>query len=437
MARPPSISSFAAPETAAPPKENAEHLNRIIEDDIKKDSAKRKEEKKREVRVMLLGQAESGKSTLRKQFQICYASKSLEGERPCWKPVVYFNITKAVRLIFNELEYQFSEHGHTLEAPKAVQQQISELRNKLLPLIALEDSLASHLNGGVTIGSGGRGAFVRSGWQALVGGPSQSDVKTVEAAARVAEVSILAAKTLGSSLSDVQTLWAHPTVKLLVHDRKVRLEDSAAFFLNEIARIAEPDYIPTTDDILNVRLQTLGVIEHSLPISMGGLSYNWKIYDVAGACGQRQAWVPYFDDATAIIFLAPISAYDQYLEEDPKINRIEDSLQLFSSVCSNQLLKDAHLVLLLNKTDLLRKKLAAGISISKYITSYGNRPNDYDTAAQYFKTHFQQVHKRKDFPHRVLWSHYTSMLDIKATQSIISSVGEGIIRKHISEVGLT
>ncbi len=36
-------------------------------------------------------------------------------------------------------------------------------------------------------------------------------------------------------------------------------------------------------DILNVRLQTLGVMEHSFPISMGGVTYNWKIYDVGGA----------------------------------------------------------------------------------------------------------------------------------------------------------
>lgn len=143
--------------------------------------------------------------------------------------MVYFNIIKAVRLIFNELEYQFSAHGPTLEAPQAVQEQISALRTKLLPLTTLEDSLASHLSGGVTIGSGGRaGAFVRSGWQALVGGPSQNDVKSAEAAARIAEVSNLAAKTLGSSLGDVQALWVHPTVKLLVHDRKLRLEDSAS-----------------------------------------------------------------------------------------------------------------------------------------------------------------------------------------------------------------
>lgn len=37
------------------------------------------------------------------------------------------------------------------------------------------------------------------------------------------------------------------------------------------------------------------------------------------------------------------------------------------------------------------------------ITSYGDRPNVYETAASYFKSHFQQVHKKKDVSHRVLW----------------------------------
>jgi hypothetical protein len=39
----------------------------------------------------------------------------------------------------------------------------------------------------------------------------------------------------------------------------------------------------------------------------------------------------------------------QYLEEDFRTNRIDDSLQLWTHVVSNPLLKKAHLVLLLNK----------------------------------------------------------------------------------------
>lgn len=37
------------------------------------------------------------------------------------------------------------------------------------------------------------------------------------------------------------------------------------------------------EDILNVRLQTLGVTEHSFDISLSGTHVNWLLYDVGGA----------------------------------------------------------------------------------------------------------------------------------------------------------
>lgn len=160
-------------------------------------------------------------------------------------------------------------------------------------------------------------------------------------------------------------------------------------FLKHISRVASPDYIPTTgayrlsgqinahiltlcflDDILHARIQTTGVAEHIFDVNIHGKLVTWHLYDVGGARGQRHTWVPYFDDANAIIFVAPVSAFDQvglldisshlassltslltnqYLEEDPRVNRIDDSLQLFTQVCSNALLKSVHLVLFLSR----------------------------------------------------------------------------------------
>jgi len=316
------------------------------------------------------------------------------------------------------------------------QQEIGELRVKLLPLIAIEDTLASELSGGISVSGGRTGAYVRSGWQALVttGWPLSDSRPTGKRHAP--EIIQLAARTLASTVDSIKTLWRHRAVRRLVETRKLRLDESVPFFLDDIDRIVEPDFLPSNADILNVRLQTLGVMEHTFPINMGGATYDWKLYDVGGARGQRHAWVPYFDDATAIIFLAPISAFDQYLEEDPKTNRIDDSLQLFNSICSNKLLVKAHLVLLLNKADLLKKKLASGTKVRKYITSYGERPNVYENVSEYFRSHFVQVHKRKDIAKRSLYVHFTSMLDIKATQSIIANVGEVILRQHIEQIGL-
>ncbi|KAL0569973.1 hypothetical protein V5O48_011991 [Marasmius crinis-equi] len=425
--------------------EESQRINDRIDEEIRKESQRRKEAKRKEIKVMLLGQAESGKSTLQKQFQLYYASQTLDSEKPSWKPVVHFNVIKAVQTIMDELEYEFSRPpGSSSSAPDepdflepydasdSEKEEIFHLRTKLLPLVSLQDSLASELSGGVSISGGRTGVFVRAGWQGLLSSRNWSTERSKQPNA----VANMAAKTLNTSQDDITLLWRHPVVKGMISLRKIRLEESAPFFLDNISRISEPDYIPNTDDVLNVRLQTLGVIEHSFPINLGGTMYEWRLYDVGGARGQRHAWVPYFDDATAIIFLAPISAFDQYLEEDPRTNRIDDSLQLFTTICSNKLLKKAHLVLMLNKTDLLRAKLKEGIKVQKYITSYGTRTNKYEDVSSYFRAHFVQVHKRKDTSGRSLYVHFTSMLDIKATQSIIVNVGEAIIRQHIALTGL-
>ncbi|KAL9709773.1 hypothetical protein Ac2012v2_006825 [Leucoagaricus gongylophorus] len=83
----------------------------------------------------------------------------------------------------------------------------------------------------------------------------------------------------------------------------------------------------------------------------------------------------------AIIFLVPISAFDQMLEEDPKTNRLHDSAQLWKEVISNKHLQQTNLILFLNKVDIFQQKLAAGIRFSDHVTSYGDRANDFESTS--------------------------------------------------------
>ncbi|KAI0049883.1 G-protein alpha subunit [Auriscalpium vulgare] len=426
----------------------ARRVSKAIDQELQREREliRKRQTLRKDVKVMLLGQAESGKSTLQKQFQLYYASQTLDKERPSWRPIVYFNVIKAVRTILEELDWHLSNTGGEdgLDDDDDFldpdwQQDIADIGSRLLPFTSIEDSLASELSGGVTVTGNRSGVFVRAGWQALVT-PTRSwplsDIRASVSSTRPGAVTNLAARLVSEVQYEITSLWQHPATRALLRSRKLRLDESASFFLEEIHRLAEIDYLPTTDDILHVRLQTLGVTEHTFEIDFGTAHYNWLLYDVGGARGQRHAWVPYFDDATAVIFLAPISAYDQYLEEDPRTNRIDDSLQLFTSVCTNKLLRNSTLVLMLNKTDLLKKKLQAGVLVKKYITSYGERPNRYEEVAEYFRAHFAQVHKRKGLSKQQLYTHFTSMLDIRATQKIIVDVNEAIIRSYLGQSGL-
>jgi len=222
----------------------------------------------------------------------------------------------------------------------------------------------------------------------------------------------------------------------LITKRKLRLDEWSEYFLRNIHRIAKREYIPTTEDILHARIQTMGVAEHTFDVNIHGKLVTWHLYDVGGARGQRHTWVPYFDTANAIIFVAPISAFDQYLDEDTRTNRIDDSLQLFTQICANSLLKKVHLVLFLNKTDLLKAKLDKGLRVQKYILSFGDRANDFDVVVQYFRAHFLQVHRRNNENRRVLYTHLTSVVDTKATQSIIGNVRDSIFRGYLQSAAL-
>jgi hypothetical protein len=42
------------------------------------------------------------------------------------------------------------------------------------------------------------------------------------------------------------------------------------------------------------------------------------------------------------------------------------------------------------------------------ITSYGDRPNDYESVVNYFRAHFLQVHRKNNEKKRVLYSHLTN-----------------------------
>lgn len=53
-----------------------------------------------------------------------------------------------------------------------------------------------------------------------------------------------------------------------------------------------------------------------------------------------------------------------------------DSMKLWRSICSNKLLQDVHLVLFLNKTDLLDMQLRSGVQFNRWVPSFKNRPND-------------------------------------------------------------
>ncbi|KAF8872422.1 guanine nucleotide binding protein, alpha subunit [Infundibulicybe gibba] len=191
---------------------------------------------------------------------------------------------------------------------------------------------------------------------------------------------------------DMMVLWNDDGVREILRKRKVKLEEGPGFFLNDLDRVTSLKYMPTDDDVLKARLKTVGVSEYKFEMEVAAgrdSGTEWRIVDVGGSRSQRPTWAPFFDDVDAIIFLAPISGFDQVLQEDKTVNRLEDSVLLWKAVCSNKLLANVDLVLFLNKCDILERKLKGGVRLSKYVRSYGDRENDLDTVSKYLRGKFR------------------------------------------------
>lgn len=58
-----------------------------------------------------------------------------------------------------------------------------------------------------------------------------------------------------------------------------------------------------------------------------------------------------------IVFVADLSAFDEYLDEDKSVSRLDDTLDLFSYIINEPSLSHLTITVLLNKVDLLQKKL--------------------------------------------------------------------------------
>lgn len=248
---------------------------------------------------------------------------------------------------------------------------------------------------------------------------------------------------LAAELFGMRELWNDPSVRtaLTIAERRsepsspvIRVDDVPGFFLPDVERIASPGYEPSDDDVIRARLRTMGVQEHRFTFERGlDTGREWRIYDIGGSRSQRSSWLSFFDEMDAIIFLAPISCFDEVLAEDPRLNRIEDSLTLWRSLCRSPLLARVQLILFLNKVDILRRKLASGVRVARHVTSFGDRSNDLETVARYFKTKFKEIHRVYSPQQRPHYVYLTCVTDTKATGVTLGIVREGILRANLEK----
>ncbi|KAK0193114.1 guanine nucleotide binding protein, alpha subunit [Armillaria mellea] len=432
-----------------------------IDEEIRKEQ-KLERRKVRPVKLMLLGQSESGKTTTLKHFQLKYARREWAEERLLWKLVIFFNLVRNVNGILDILAQEMSRSATTFadssrdssladESPNVsltFKETHRLLKLRLEPLRQIQTELERRLgNAAVELkttdvmaaapfGESAVSDFsmdATNGWKTafdkLKMRPGVSRLQQM----RDEEDAITDAVT--GYRGDMKAIWEDPVIREMLARRRNRIEDGSGFFLNDAERIAVRNYQPTDDDIIRARLRTLGVQEYNFIFDQGRIvGQEWRIYDVGGTQCSRVAWYPYFDNVDAIIFLAPISCFDEKLAEDRRVNRLEDSYMLWKSVCACKYLRRTQIILFLNKCDLLHAKLTRGVKIRHFIPSYGDRANNLTMATKYFQRHFGEISRQISPVRRPFFSYMTSLIDTRRGFHLVLLVEHSILLNYVRRI---
>jgi guanine nucleotide-binding protein subunit alpha len=184
-------------------------------------------------------------------------------------------------------------------------------------------------------------------------------------------------------------------------------------YFDAVDRIAQPDYLPTDQDVLRSRVKTTGITETTFII--GDLTY--RMFDVGGQRSERKKWIHCFENVTTILFLVAISEYDQLLFEDETVNRMQEALTLFDSICNSRWFVKTSIILFLNKIDRFKEKLPVS-PMKNYFPDYEGGA-DYSAACDYILNRFVSLNQAEQ---KQIYTHFTCATDTTQIRFVMAAV---------------
>jgi len=316
-------------------------------------------------KLLLLGAGESGKSTLFKQLMTIYGQGFTDDDRKSYKSAVHSNIMANIKTL---VEQSDNPHYGAPVAPglAASKQAIIDFKHE----VPLDMKIAEH----------------------------------------------------------IERLWADSGIQT-TYDRRNRyqLVDNADYFFKRIRVVCQPDYVPTIDDVMRVRVRTTGIVEQAFTIE----GNEFRMFDVVGQRNERKKWIHCFEHVTAVLFVAAISAFDLTLFEDDRVNRMAEALKVFEEILSSPWFKQTSMILFLNKRDLFAEKIKK-VKLKDYFPEYTGE-NNYDEAVNFIINIF---HSKNTNPERTIYTHVTCATDSTNVQAVFNAVKDIIIKRSLQEGGL-
>ncbi|NXW00823.1 GNAI1 protein, partial [Fregetta grallaria] len=236
------------------------------------------------------------------------------------------------------------------------------------------------------------------------GDPTRADdARQLFVLAGAAEEGFMTAELAGV----IKRLWKDSGVQACFNrSREYQLNDSAAYYLNDLDRIAQTSYIPTQQDVLRTRVKTTGIVETHFTFK----DLHFKYVNHAACSSVCYSFYVFFQ-----------------LQ-----NRMHESMKLFDSICNNKWFTDTSIILFLNKKDLFEEKIKRSPLTICYPEYAGS--NTYEEAAAYIQCQFEDLNKRKDT--KEIYTHFTCATDTKNVQFVFDAVTDVIIKNNLKDCGL-
>lgn len=194
------------------PDKDQQEKNKEIELQLRQDA----EKAMKEVKLLLLGAGECGKSTILKQMTIIHGKGYPEEERKEYVPIIYANVVQSMICILNAME--------TLGIPMENEAMIEESKITQKYMRNAEE-----------------GEFP---------------------------------KELANALA---LLWKDDSLQSCYgRAKEYQLNDSAGYYLDALDRLSEPNYLPTEQDVLRSRVKTTGIVETHFHFK----DLDFKVFDV-------------------------------------------------------------------------------------------------------------------------------------------------------------
>lgn len=306
---------------------NTRPINKDIEDELRRSALSQRSE----IKLLLLGAGESGKSTLFKQMKIIHHNGFTQDECMGYRDIIRSNVLQSMKSLI--------QATHKLGIPI----ETAENRQRAAKINDFDQETLLNIN----------------------------RIYTEE---------------LGK---DLESLWADEGILRTYGQRnQYQLLDSTEYFFKNIDRISDSDFVPTQQDVLRCRVKTTGIVESEFDLN----GIKFRLFDVGGQRNERKKWIHCFDQVTAVIFVSSLSEYDQKCYEDDQTLRMKESLVLFDEITNSQFFSDTPTILFLNKVDLFREKIKH-TDLKICFEDFPGPAKDYEAASNFIRDKFLSLNR--------------------------------------------